>query len=111
VGARLAAEHIRKPNIEAVHWNVQYILSSKLQELKDEIRSYIDGGSAKYPLQNLFYHIASDFKRSLAPIKPIVKLPADIDNIVCKFDGGDDDGECIVISVQLSPKRKRRASG
>lgn len=88
--------------------NVQYILSSKIHELKDEIRSHIDGGSARYPLQKIFYHLALDFKRSLVRTRPIVKLLADTDNVVCKFEN-DDDSECEVISAQISPKRKTPA--
>lgn len=85
--------------------NVQYILSSTLSQLKDEIRAHVDGGSARYPLQKLWHHIAQDFKRSLARTRPTVVLVADSDSVVFKVEGGAD-SDCEVTSIQRTVKRK-----
>lgn len=88
--------------------NVQYILSSKLHELKDETRCHIDGGSARYPLQKICYHIALDFKRSLAKTRPIVTLLAGTDRVACRIENERDDSECEMISIQKSVKPVKR---
>lgn len=85
--------------------NVQYILSSTLSQLKDDIRSHIDGGSAKYPLRKLWHHIAKDFKLCLNRTKPTVIITSDSDKFEFKEDSGTD-SDCQVTSVQRIVKHK-----
>lgn len=85
--------------------NVQYILASTLNRLKDEIRSEIDGGLPEYPLQRFWRHIAEDFERSLRYTRPTVILVSNADNVVFKVEGGDS-SDCEVTSVRTTVKRK-----
>lgn len=85
--------------------NVQYILSSTLSQFKDDIRSHIDGGSSKYPLQKLWSHIAKDFRLSLTLTRPSVEILSVSDKFEFKEDPGTD-SDCQVTSVQSTVKRK-----
>ncbi|RJE21495.1 Dynamin family [Aspergillus sclerotialis] len=80
--------------------NVQYILASTLNHLKNEIRSQIDGGSPEYPLQKSWNHIAHDFQRSLKHTRPTVTLVTSVRTTV-KRKSPDD-------SAPVAPAKKRR---
>ncbi|CAK48306.1 uncharacterized protein An11g02390 [Aspergillus niger] len=88
--------------------NVPYIICGKLNQLKDQIRAHIDGGSANYPLQKIWSHIAMDFKRALIKTRPTVHLLSSSD----KFPGptGRDaegsDSDCEMTTVPQPAKRK-----
>ncbi|KAI2814078.1 hypothetical protein CBS115989_8874 [Aspergillus niger] len=92
--------------------NVPYIICGKLNQLKDQIRAHIDGGSANYPLQKIWSHIAMDFKRALIKTRPTVHLLSSSD----KFPGptGRDaegsDSDCEMTTVPQPAKRKSPAT-
>lgn len=84
--------------------NMQFILSSKLAELREGIKRHIDGGSEMYPLQRIWRHICQDFKRALVSTRPAVNIMADSDQVSYKVDS-----DCEVISQTL--KRKSPGDG
>ncbi|PWY78288.1 putative dynamin GTPase [Aspergillus heteromorphus CBS 117.55] len=89
--------------------NVQYILCRKLNEFKDHIRAHVNGGSSQYPLQKIWVHIASDFKRALAKTRPTVRLLSPEDRIfyttIPDCEGGSD-SDCEMTSAPQPVKRK-----
>ncbi|RAK97752.1 putative dynamin GTPase [Aspergillus ibericus CBS 121593] len=87
--------------------NVPYIICGKLNQFKEQIRAHIDGGSAKYPLQKLWGHIAMDFKRSLIVTRPTVQLLSSHDKWTFPTEhDGEGDSDCEMTSVSVPVKRK-----
>ncbi|RAH57510.1 dynamin family protein [Aspergillus piperis CBS 112811] len=88
--------------------NVPYIICGKLNQLKEQIRAHIDGGSATYPMPKLWSHIAMDFKRALITTRPTVRMLSPSD----KFPGPTDrdaegsDSDCEMTTVPQPVKRK-----
>ncbi|KAI9926844.1 hypothetical protein AWENTII_011479 [Aspergillus wentii] len=79
--------------------NVQFVLCKKINRLEEQIRASIDGGSSQYPLQKIWGHIASDFKRALVKTRPTVQLLSRSDTFVFRADR-DEDSDCEMTSAQ-----------
>ncbi|KAF9888697.1 hypothetical protein FE257_008455 [Aspergillus nanangensis] len=87
--------------------NVQYILCRSLHHLQASIRAHFDGGSAEYPLQKIWGHMASDFNRALVKTRPTVQMLTDSDlSTYIKNDNGDSDCEMTSVSPARPVKRK-----
>ena len=86
--------------------NIPYILCGKMNQLKEEIRSHIDGGSSQYPLQKRWGRIAVDFKRALTKTRPIVQILTEREKKMY-LDEDDDDSDCYELNSQRPVKRLR----
>ncbi|PWY91926.1 dynamin family protein [Aspergillus sclerotioniger CBS 115572] len=88
--------------------NVPYIICGKLNQFKEQIRANIEGGSARYPLQKLWGHIAMDFKRSLIITRPTVELLSACDRWTFPNEqvGEGGDSDCEMTSAPTPVKRK-----
>ncbi|PWY82262.1 hypothetical protein BO83DRAFT_374785 [Aspergillus eucalypticola CBS 122712] len=88
--------------------NVPYIICGKLNQLKEQIRAHIDGGSATYPMQKIWSHIAMDFKRALITTRPTVRMlsPSDKFPGPTVRDAEGSDSDCEMTTVPQPVKRK-----
>ncbi|PWY64084.1 dynamin family protein [Aspergillus eucalypticola CBS 122712] len=90
--------------------NVPYIICGKLNQLKEQIRAHIDGGSATYPMQKIWSHIAMDFKRALITTRPTVRMlsPSDKFPGPTVRDAEGSDSDCEMTTVPQPVKRKQQ---
>ncbi|KAL1966975.1 hypothetical protein VTN77DRAFT_3719 [Rasamsonia byssochlamydoides] len=85
--------------------NFPYILCSKLNDLKVQIRSHIDGGSKEHPMQKIWVHIAKDFEAAIRRTRPNMKLIAETETFP-QQPGGAGDSDCELTIIRSTLKRK-----